>query len=64
MKLQFINVQIGDMFHTGKDKDGSMLVWKKIGNGQAKCVKVSGRFNSRWIGVVDNFFHFDACWSI
>lgn len=59
---QFIHVQVGQTFHCGIDKDGSVILWEKNTIGTAVCREVRGRFTNRWIGVVDNFFSFDRVW--
>ena len=61
---QFIHVQVGQKFHCGKDKDGSMLVWEKTTTRSGICREAHGRYLPRWIGVPDNFFAFDRVWVV
>lgn len=60
----FFHIVVKSKFHTGKDKDGSVLIWEKLSYKKAVCVEARGRFSSRWIGVVDNFFTHDRVWGV
>jgi hypothetical protein len=71
MKNNFMNLEIGDKFHTGKSQgmgaNSNVTRWiefEKISKSKAKIINQVGFGNTRMVGTIQPFTAYSSVWKI